>query len=79
MFPQNAGRDQVQRGLLSFDDQRMTRIVTTLEADHRRHLFSEQINDLALTLVTPLGAQHYNILSHDNLSYGPVRNRSMSE
>ena len=66
--PENARRQQMQYRLVSADDQRMAGIVATLETGNHARLFGKQINDLALALVTPLGAQHYNTLSHLVLS-----------
>jgi hypothetical protein len=42
----------------------MTGVMTTLKTGHTGHLISEQVNDLALAFVTPLGAENYNVLSH---------------
>lgn len=57
---QDAGRNQVQDGLLAVDDERVAGIVATLEADHRTDLFGKQIDDLALAFIAPLGTEHDN-------------------
>ncbi len=62
----------MQGGFLAFDHQRMAGIVTALEAHHRRHLIGQQVNNLTLAFITPLGAQHYNIFTHDSLSGSPL-------
>ena len=55
---QDAGGDQVQDGLFVADDQGVAGVVPALEAHHRGGVLGEQIDDLALALVTPLGAQN---------------------
>ena len=65
---QDAGRDQVQHGLLTVDDQGMTGIVAALVTHDRSRLIGQQIDDLALALITPLGAQDHDILTHNPLS-----------
>ena len=70
---QNTGRDQVQYRLLAIDNQCMPGIVTALKAHHAGHLFGQQIDDLALAFVTPLGADDDYIFSH------PVRPLSAHE
>ncbi|MNV51040.1 hypothetical protein D3C71_1430770 [compost metagenome] len=60
VIAQNAGRNQVQDGLLAVDDQRMARIVATLETDHCTDFFGQQIDDLALAFIAPLGAENNN-------------------
>jgi hypothetical protein len=62
----------MQGGFAAFYHQRMPGIVTTLEAHHSRHLIGQQINNLTLAFITPLGAQHYNIFTHDSLSGSPL-------
>ena len=46
----------MQHGFFAIDNQRMTRVVTALKANHGSRLVSQQIDDLALALITPLGA-----------------------
>src|SRR5690606_4261036 len=64
VVPQDARRNQVQYRLLAVDDQRMTCVVSSLEAHDHTNLLGQQINDLALSLVTPLGAQNDDVLAH---------------
>jgi hypothetical protein len=42
----------------------MARIVSPLKPDDSARGFREPINDFALTFVTPLGANHYDVLAH---------------
>jgi hypothetical protein len=42
----------------------MTRVVTALKAGHARHFVGQQIDDLALALVAPLGADDDYVLVH---------------
>jgi hypothetical protein len=42
----------------------MARIMATLKPHNSARGFSKPINDLALTFVTPLGANHYDVLAH---------------
>src|SRR5690606_15294177 len=58
----------MQDGLLAIDDQRMPRVVATLVTHYRSRLVGQQIDDLALALITPLGAQDHDILTHNPLS-----------
>ena len=63
----------MQRCLLTFDNQRMSGIVATLESDNSGYFIGQKVYDLAFTFVTPLGAKHYNILAHDSLSIRPAQ------
>ena len=58
-FPgtQNAARDQFEDELLFADENRMARIVAALIAGDDIEPFREEIDDLAFTLVAPLGAE----------------------
>src|SRR5690606_11993869 len=58
----------MQDGLLAIDDQRMPCVVATLVTHYRSRLVGQQINDLALALITPLGAQDHDVLTHNPLS-----------
>ena len=58
---QRAGRDQVEDGLLAVDDQRVAGVVAALEADDDIGVVGEQIDDLALALVAPLGADDCDV------------------
>ncbi|MNN36649.1 hypothetical protein D3C81_1505520 [compost metagenome] len=66
---QDARRDQVQDGLLAVDDQGVAGIVAALEAHDRADFLSEQIDDLALAFIAPLGTKHYDRLTHDGFLY----------
>ncbi len=63
-FTQDAGRNQVQNGFFTVDHQGVARIVATLVAHYGGSMFGQQINDLAFALITPLGAQDDDILTH---------------
>ena len=49
---------------MTIDHQRMTGVVTAIEAHHPIDLFGQPVDNLAFAFVTPLGADHDNILSH---------------
>ena len=55
---QDAGRDQVQHGLLAVDDQRVAGVVAALEAHDRADLLGQQVDDLALAFIAPLGTEN---------------------
>src|SRR5690606_5012844 len=74
ILAQDAGRDQVQHGLLAIDHQGVTGVVAALVTHDGGSLVGQQIDDLALTLITPLGAQDYDILTHNTC---PLRRSSM--
>ncbi len=61
---QYARGDQVQDCLFSIDYQGMPGIVAALEPYHGGHSFGQQINDLALAFVTPLGTDDDYISAH---------------
>ena len=44
---------------LAVADDRVTGVVSTLEADHQIGLLGEQVDDLALPFVAPLGAHDH--------------------
>ena len=53
---QHAARNQLEGVLLVVDDHRVTGIVAALVAHHVGVLLRQQVDDLGLALVTPLGA-----------------------
>ena len=55
---QDAGRDQVQDELLAADVDRVAGVVAALIARHDREARRQQVDDLALAFVAPLGAEH---------------------
>ena len=52
-------RDQVELEGLAVADDRVAGVVAALEADHEVGLLGEQVDDLALALVAPLGAHDH--------------------
>ena len=79
MLTQNTGWNQVQGSLLAVDHQCMTGVMATLEADDGRDLVGQQINDFTLAFITPLGAQHNNVFTHDSLSIRLPRGTGVSQ
>jgi len=67
VFTQDARRNQVQHGLLAIDDQRVAGVVAALETHNGTDFLGEQIDDLALAFIAPLGTKHYDRLTHDGL------------
>jgi len=65
--PQNAGWNKMQHRLAAIDNERMTGIMAPLGPDHGRRPFGEQVDDLALALVSPLGAHDDNVAAHSCL------------
>ena len=63
-FAKYAGRYQVQNRLLSIDYQRMAGIVPTLKAHHRLRTIGQKVDDLAFTLISPLGTDYNNVFTH---------------
>jgi len=63
-FTQDARGNQVQNGFLTVDHQGVARVVATLVAHYGGSMFGQQIDDLAFALITPLGAQDDDILTH---------------
>ena len=57
----DATGDQVKRGLDPIDHQRVARVVATLEAHHALGRFGQPVDQLALALITPLGAHHDHV------------------
>ncbi|GHD21575.1 hypothetical protein GCM10007052_32530 [Halioglobus japonicus] len=54
----------MENGFLAVDDQRMARIVATLEAHYSASLVGEKIDDFTFALVAPLGAENYYVFAH---------------
>jgi hypothetical protein len=54
---QDAGRNEMQHGLLALDHQRVAGVVAALKAGHRADALGQQVDDLALAFVAPLGTQ----------------------
>ena len=61
---QDAGGNQPQDGLLAVDDQRVAGVVAALEAHHAGDAVGQQIDDLALAFVAPLGADDDHVAIH---------------
>ena len=59
--PHHARRQQGQLVGDTVDDQRVTCIMSTLEADHDVGLLGQPVDDFALPLVPPLGTNHDHI------------------
>ena len=57
---QDARRDQVQLERLAAPHDRVPGVVAALEADHGIRPLGEQIGDLPLSFITPLGANQYD-------------------
>jgi acetyl-CoA acetyltransferase len=57
---EDARGNDVEDVLLAVDHQGMAGIVAALEADHVVRVPGQQIDDLALALITPLGADHHH-------------------
>ena len=51
----------------SGDDERVASIVTTLEPGDGSSAIGQQVDDLALALIAPLGAYDYNVFTHPPL------------
>ena len=68
ILTQDAGRDQMQDGLFTLDNQGVTSIVATLKAHHRVGLVGQQIDNLAFALIAPLGANDNYVLAHRKFS-----------
>jgi hypothetical protein len=64
---QDTGRNQVQDRLLAVDDQCMPGVVPPLKTHDGRGAIGEQIDDFSLALITPLGANDDDILTHYGL------------
>ena len=64
LIAQDAGRDKGQHGLLATDDQRVPGIVAALEARHRGGALGQQVDHLALALITPLRTDDDDEFSH---------------
>ena len=57
---EDPGRDQVELPLHAVADDRVAGVVAALEADHEVRVLGEQVGDLALALVAPLGAHDHD-------------------
>ncbi len=68
VLAQDAGGNQRQDGLLAADHQGVAGVVAALEARHRGDALGEQVDDLALALVAPLGADDDDELAHARAS-----------
>src|SRR5690349_10524405 len=62
VFVQGTGRDQAENIFFTVDHQRMSGIVATLKTYDHVGIGGEEVDDLALALVTPLRADNCNCL-----------------
>jgi hypothetical protein len=60
---ENAARDEMKNIFLIAYDNGMTRVGATLKAYYHVRLFSKEVDNLALTLIAPLGTNQYGIHS----------------
>ena len=58
----DARGNQTQNGLVAVDDKRMACVMAAVKANNAVHLFGKPVDNLTLTLVTPLGADHHDVL-----------------
>ncbi len=63
---QRARRHQPQDEFLAVHDQRMGGVVAALEAHHHVGVLGEQVNDLALALISPLRTHHCHCFHFDS-------------
>ena len=69
----------MKRCFLAVYYQGVSGIVPALEANNRCDLVSQQVNNLTLAFITPLGAQHNNVFTHDSLSMRLPRRTRVSQ
>ena len=67
--------DQVELELLAVADDRVAGVVAALEADDRVRALGEQVGDLALALIAPLGAHDHDAGRVVSSVYGAGRGR----
>ena len=60
----DARRDQSQNGLFAIDPKRVAGIMPALKPYDSLGRFGQPVNNLAFAFITPLGADHYNVLAH---------------
>src|SRR5690606_34489866 len=68
-FAQDARRNQRQDRLLATDHERVPGVVAALEARDGGRALRQQIDNLSLALVTPLGADDDDELAHASRPY----------
>ena len=73
---QDPGRDQVELPRHAVAHDGVSRVVAALEADHQIRLLREEIDDLALALVAPLGAHDHDAGHSRGISLGVARKRA---
>src|SRR5450759_5881936 len=65
MLAQDARGDERENRLLAADHERVAGVVPALKARHGDRALGHEVNDLALALIPPLGADHDDELAHD--------------
>jgi hypothetical protein len=65
---QDAGRNQVQHGLLLADDERVPGVVTALKTHDRARAIREHVDDGAFAFVAPLRADDDYVTTHTTLA-----------
>lgn len=71
----------MQYSFLTTYHQRMTRIVSALETDDSCSPISQPVDDLALTLISPLRSNDYDIPGHTLLisrNYSKIKHRTVN-
>jgi hypothetical protein len=53
--------------------------MATLESHHALRAVGQPVNDLALALITPLGADHYDVLGHIPAAFSYLANAPASD
>ena len=79
MVVEDPARDELQGESLAAHDDRVTGVVATLVAHDNAHVFGEEVGELALSLVAPLGSDHHgrgHVTPPDPETIGPLPRRS---
>ena len=58
----------MQNSFFTIDNQRVASVMTTLITHHSRGLIGQEVNDLTLAFITPLGAQNNYVFTHHFIS-----------
>ncbi len=54
----------MQHRFITLNDYRVPGIMSALEANNRRDLIGQQVNDFTFAFITPLSAENDNIFTH---------------
>ena len=69
MGSKNTRRNKAQAGFFTVDDQRRAGVMAALKTNDSLCMLRQPVDDLTLTLVSPLTADYYDVPCHESSAF----------